>query len=912
MPLSPGVRLGPYEIVAPLGAGGMGEVYRARDTRLGRDVAVKVLPAHLVQDPDAVARFEREARAVAALSHPHVLALYDIGTEQGIVYAVTELLEGETLRECLERTRIGWHRAVTIAVQAADGLAAAHARGIVHRDLKPGNIFITASGQAKILDFGLARVAGPVDEASQTTTERVTRPGTVMGTIGYLSPEQIRGEDAGTASDIFSLGCVLYETLVGQAPFTRPTSAETLAAALRDEPEPLSGHVTDCPEVLDAIITRCLEKRPEDRFQSAADLTFALRMLAGTGSIGASPLASAAGLPASGAPSQQARNRLRTVLAGVALGLVAGIAGSWAVGWFGVPTSSPSVPTHLSLMLPAGTFLAADDPPAAGSSIAISQDGRSLAYVALRGDVRRLVVRSLDQEADQELPGTDGAMTPLFSPDARWVAYFTKDGLKKVPVSGGTPSDVCPTPPATRGAVWADDGTIYLGESMSSGIRAVASTGGRPRDVTALKLDTGESNHLLPEALPGGKALLMTVWKGGGFDAASVWSVSLTTGVRRLLLESATAPRYVPPGYLVFARRGALFAVRFDRRQLAVAGEAVPVVDGVWTDSATGTSHYATSANGTLVSAPGGSTVERRRIVWVDRQGRVQPLAAEPSYYSNPRLSPDGRRIAVEMLNDVWVYDLTLPTWGRVSFRGVNQYPVWAPDGRRLAFCSTASFAEPKIHWTDVEAGTQPAPLTREGRVQFPGSWAPDGSALAYAETAGAPTGEDTGWDIWLLRLGAVSSRTLLIQTPFNEDQPMFSPNGRALAYVSDDTGQRRVYVRAFPDSGQRVCVSPEGGTEPVWARNGDELFYRHGRQYYSVPMTVGRQIAPGRPVFLFEGDFVAKNDIPGVPSFSATADGRRFIMVARESDSPRPVRLDVVLNWRAELERRLGQTGGR
>ena len=908
MPLSPGTRLGPHEIVAPLGAGGMGEVYRARDTRLGRDVAIKVLPAHLVRDADAVARFEREARAVAALSHPNVLALFDVGTAQDIVYTVSELLEGETLRDCLDRARLGWRRAVTIALQVADGLSAAHAKGIVHRDLKPENIFLTASGQVRILDFGLARVGGPVDEPGRTTIEGVTQPGTVMGTVGYMAPEQIRGEGAGAVADIFALGCVLYEMLAGRAPFVRQTPAETLAAALRDEPDPLSGQTADCPGALDAVVSRCLEKRPQERFQSAGDLAFAIRMVAGTGGTGTALPAIGAGLLSPGGAPHRFRQWLRPLLAGATLGLIAGVAGSWAVGRISAPTPVPGSPTHLSLELTAVAPLASNDPPTAGSSIAISQDGRWLAYVVLRGDVRRLVIRSLDRGTDQELPGTDGAMTPLFSPDARWVAYFTETSLMKVPAAGGTPAQVCPVPPATRGAVWADNGTIYFSESISSGLQAVDASGERQREVTIADLKAGESNHLLPEALPGSKALLFTVWKGGDFSAASVWSVSLVTGERRLLLESAAAPRYVPPGFLVFARGDALFGVRFDAERLAVIGETVPVVEGVWTDRATGTAHYAVAASGTIVYAPGGNTVELRRLVWVDRKGRVQPLPAESSYYGNPRLSPDGRRVAVEVLNDVWVYDLTQRTMGRVSFRGINQFPAWAPDGRHLAFSSTAGFADPRLHWSDVDAGVQPESLSDEGRVQFPGSWTPDGSALGYAET----TGVSSSWDIWLLRPGAASPRTVLIQTPFNEDQPMFSPDGRALAYVSDDTGQRRVYVRAWPDTGQRVCVSPEGGTEPVWARNGGELFYRHGRRYFSVPMAAGRQINPGHPVLLFEGDFVVPAPIPGAPSYAATADGQRFILVERAGDTPRPVRLNVILDWHLELERRIGQVSSR
>jgi dipeptidyl aminopeptidase/acylaminoacyl peptidase len=388
--------------------------------------------------------------------------------------------------------------------------------------------------------------------------------------------------------------------------------------------------------------------------------------------------------------------------------------------------------------------------------------------------------------------------------------------------------------------------------------------------------------------------------------------VSLPRGERKLLIESAAAPRYVAPGVLVFARAGALFAVRFDAERLAVSGEAVPVVDGVWTDRATGTAHYAVAGNGTVVYAPGGNTVEQRRLVWVDRHGRVEPLSADLNLYGNLRLSPQGRSVAVDILNDIWVYDLTQRTLGRVSSRGVNQFPTWSPDGHHLAFASSAGSGNTRLYWSDVETGAEPEPLTSEGGVQFPASWTPDGTTLAYAETAGAPTESDTGWDIWLLNRGSSPSRTPLIRTKFNEDQPMFSPDGRALAYVSDETGQRQVCLRSFPDTSRRVRVSTDGGTEPVWSPRGDELFYRNGRQYFSVPITPGDESRAGRPSLMFEGDFVVASQIPGAPSFGVAPDGKRFVMVARAGETPRPVRLDVVLGWAQDLERRLGPAGSR
>jgi eukaryotic-like serine/threonine-protein kinase len=905
MRLAPGQRLGPYEIGAALGAGGMGEVYSATDSRLGRRVAIKVLPAHLSQEPDVRARFEREGMAIAALSHPNILAIHDVGTEGGVAYAVMELLDGETLRTRLKESPMSWRKAVSIALQVAEGLAAAHAKGVVHRDLKPENIFLTSAGQAKILDFGLARVSlTGVDNG--TTIGPLTQPGMVMGTIGYMSPEQISGSDTDASTDIFAFGCVLYELLAGVAPFLRATPADTMAAALRDEPAPLADLVKDVPAALEAIVVHCLEKRAADRFQSARDMAFALRAVAGsTSASSVLPPTSTLGLPPR-APSRRAR-----MVAGVAAGLIACVAFGWWLSRLTAPAPAAAELVRLSVALSSGGPLASNDSPAAGSSIAISRDGRWIAYVVFRSGARRLVLRSLDRFEEKELQGTDGAMTPIFSPDAQWLAFFTEAGLSKVPVGGGTPTTIAVTPPVARGAVWADDGKIYVSQDFCGGLSAISSAGGQPTAVTSVDFKAGESNHLLPEALPGSKALLFTVWKGGDFGAASIWSVSLPSGARKQLLESAAAPHYVAPGFLVFSRAGALFAVRFDPEGLAVSGEAVPVVDAVWTDRGTGTAHYAVSGNGTLVYAPGGNAVELRRLVSVDRQGRAEVLPADPNFYGNPRVSPDGRRVAVEALNDVWVFNFADRTIDKVTSRGVNLFPVWAPDGRHLTFTSSVGGGGPTLHWTNVDAaGTQPEQLASGPGIPFPGSWTrergADTLAYAQAEGTGAP------WNIWLLRPGNPPTKNVLLRTPFNVDQPMFSPDGRAMAYVSDETTRREVYVRSFPDTGRRQRVSADGGTEPVWSHRSNELFYRNGRQYYSVPITPGDPTNAGRPTLLFEGDFVVAAVVPGAPSYGVASDNDHFIMVARVGDAPRPLRLDVVLGWPQDLERRLRPAGAR
>ncbi len=891
-----GQRLGPYPIQALLGAGGMGEVYRAHDPRLGRDVAIKVLPAHLAADVAALARFEREVRAVAALSHPNILAIHDFGTDQAIAYAVMELLEGETLRQRLAKGPIPWRKAVRIAGQIAEGLAAAHAKGIIHRDLKPENVSIGDSDQVKILDFGLARVV-PQGHAAGEPVVAATQPGTIMGTIGYLSPEQARGEEAGRSSDIFAFGCLLYEMLSGRAPFARNTVAESLVAVLHDDPEPLAAEGREVPPSLEALVLRCIEKRVADRFQSASDLAFALRSAGST----TGRLTTTVRLDAN------AHRRRWMTLAVIAIA-VAGVAAGAAV-WRRAARPVETT-AHLSFSIGDAMRLVPNDSPSAGSSIAISADGRWMAFIVVKGRERYVALRELSRPDISILAGTEGALTPIFSPDSRWIAFFTETDLRKVPLAGGTPTIICPAPPVARGGAWADDDRIYFSPSFSQGLQRVAAAGGNPVDVTKVELPSGEGNHLLPDVLPGAEAVLFTVWKGGDFSTASIWSAALSTGERRLVIEAASAPRYVPPGFLVFARGGGLFAIRFDARRLTTSGEAVPVVEGLWTDRTSGTAHYAVSRNGTLVYAAGGETVERRRLAWVDRRGRIEPLPADAGFYANPRLSPDGRRVVVEALNDLWVYDLQNAAFNRVTFRGVNQHAVWSPDGRRLALSSSHGTALPTVFWVDADGGGTFEPVGRSGGVQFPASWNGADNVLAYARHPGAwPDAESGGWDIWASHPGAATPEARLMHTPFNEDQPIFSPDGRLLAYVSDETGRRDVYVRAYPSLGQRTRISVEGGTEPVWSRDGRELFFRHGRRYYSVEVAwTGGEIRASRPVLMFEGEFVLASLIPGFPSYDVAPDGQRFIVVAAASDSPRVAQLDVVLGWSRVLETRVSQ----
>jgi len=889
--LIPGARLGPYEIIAQLGAGGMGEVYAARDTRLGRTVAIKVLAERLSADPQARQRIEREARAVSSINHPHICTLYDIGHESDRDYLVMERLEGEALDRRLGRGRLPITDVMSVALQIADALASAHEHGIVHRDLKPANIMLTKSG-VKLLDFGLARHRPPVDDSvAESPTASVTRTsltaeGIIEGTLPYMAPEAVRGAEPDARADLFAFGAVLYEMVTGRRAFGAGTLVDTIAEVLGTDPPAPRSLRPETPALLDHLITACLAKDPTARWQAARDA--ALQLTA---------IDHGASRPAGG------KRRVVMGVAGVAAGVALGLAG--ALLW-PRPAAGPPGPTHLVLTLGAAARLVPADSPAGGSSVAVSRDGRLVVFAVSDGATSRLVLRDLGRREETPLPGTEGAYSPFFSPGGLWVGFFTETALKKVPLAGGVPVTICATPPVARGAVWGDDDVIYFSPSFSSGLQKVPAEGGQPADLTELDLSAGESNHLLPEVLPGGEAILFTVWNGGTFDEASVWALTLRTGDRKRLIESASAPRYVEPGYLIFARNSSLLAVPFDPTRLTLLGATVPVVDGVWSDPATGAAHYAVAPGGTLVYAPGQYTVDRRRIVWVDRNGRMEPLPIDPNFFGELQLSPDGRRLAVTILNDIWIYDMEGRTTERLTFRGVNQFPIWAPDGRHITFSSSQGTTTPKVFSINALERGEATRLGKNGGVQFPGAWTHDGRVLAYVETS--PVGSPLAFNIWLLRSGSGQEPQPLIQTPFKDDQPAFSPDDRTLAYVSDETGRLQVYVLPFPGPGRRVQVSIEGGTEPVWSRRGNELFFRDGRRYFSVPVRLSDDgsLEAGRPELLFEGDFVVPSFVPGMPSYDVAPDGRHFLMVTRASDTPWPDRLDVVLDWTEELGARV------
>ncbi len=887
--IAAGTKFGPYEIGAPLGAGGMGEVYRARDTRLERTVAIKILPSQLSSDPVRKQRFEREAKTISSLNHPHICVLHDVGHQEGIDYLVMECVEGETLAKRLEKGPLPLEQVLKYGAQIADALDKAHRSGVVHRDLKPGNIMLTATG-AKLLDFGLAKPAAPLTSAPMLTAvtqdSPVTEQGTIVGTFQYMSPEQVEGKEVDGRSDIFSLGGVLYEMLTGQRAFPGRSQLSVASAILEKEPAPITSTKPLTPPGLDHAIKKSLAKHPDERWQSASDLASELKWISEGGSqVTLAPTA-----------AKGTRARWRGVILSLSTLLLVAVIASLAT-WNLKPSPPPPSVSRFTITLPQGQQLAGLE---SGPAVALSPDGIHLAYVARQGAVQQLYVRVMDSLEARPIPGTEGASEPFFSPDGQWLGFFAGGKLKKVLVSGG-PALTLGDGFQPRGASLGSQGTIAFAPSWASTIQQVSDAGGTPQALTHFA--KGENSHRWPEFLPGGRAVLFSAaLTSSTWVNPQVAVHSIANGERRNLVQLGTSPHYALSGHLLYAHAGTLMAAPFDPQRLELTGAAVPVVEGVMQSAITGAAQYGLSATGLLVYVPGSIQADQRRLVWVTRSGADQPIAAPARSYRIPRLSPDGRRVVVAIDDEgaqTWLYDLSREALTRLTLGGtVNQGPVWAPDGKRVAFQSNR---EGTINLfsqlADGSGGLER--LTNSDFSPAGNSWSSDGQLLAYVDVN--PT---TGWDIWVLRLSDHKAQPFL-QTAFNESAPRFSPDGHWLAYISDESGHFEVYVQPYPGPGSKWQISTDGGMEPMWNPNGRELFYRSGRKMMAVEIATQSGFAAGKPRVLFEGDYLPTP--LHFPNYDVSADGQRFLMLKPgEQEAAAPTQINVVLNWFEELKRRV------
>ena len=893
MLLTSGSRLGAYEILAPIGAGGMGEVYRARDNRLRRDVAIKVLPAAFATDPDRLARFEQEARAAAALNHPNILAVHDLGQHDGAPFIVTELLEGQSLREALHSGTVAPRKAIVYGAAIAQGLAAAHDRGIVHRDLKPDNVFITTDGRVKILDFGVAKLTQPqaVDDGltvaptgASEGRAPATAAGMVIGTVGYMSPEQLRGGVADSRSDIFSLGVVLHEMLSGKRPFDGNTPADIMSAILKDDPADLPSTERRIPPALARIVGRCLEKAPAARFQSARDLAFALDALT-------SPTDSAPFAAESGAAEPGRVQRGRAVPLGVAV-LAAVIAGLAAgnVAWRLKPASADQTRVaKLSIAFPEGDAMDF----AQSLDLDISADGRKVVVAARHGDTAQLMLRTLDSTTWQPLPGTNEAYGPFFSSDGKAIGFFARGKLRTITIASLATRELADSP-VGRGGSWADDGFIYYAPGNTTGIMKVPSDGGTPVAVTMLDRAKGEVSHRWPQMLPDGRAMLMTVWTGPARDNKSVQVIRLDSGSRETIAAGGDTGRYVRSGHVLFGRLDALMALPFDVDRLTATGTAFRT--GVSVRIGQEGANYAVSHNGDLLHIPGDEHRLDARLVWVDRGGKVEPVSLPPQDIVNTRLAPDGRRAAFNVHGAT--FEIGIFDFGRGSLTQLtsnttgSQAPVWSPDGRRIAFRGTRNGYR-NVWIKSVDGTTEEQQLTRGERLQTPMSWSPDGKYLLYYETDPLRAN-----DIWILSV-ADGKAEPLVAAPLSQVDAIWSPDGHWIAYTSEESAGEDVYVLPFPLTGERWRISTAGGADPLWSRDGRELFYRAGGKVMAVDIRTSPRFDAGTPRPLFDDTFaVSPNYMTG---YSVAADGR-FLFAQPVKPDPPTRALQVVLNWFSEL----------
>ncbi|MGH9254830.1 MAG: protein kinase domain-containing protein [Vicinamibacterales bacterium] len=908
-PIASGTALGHYVVRGLLGAGGMGEVYEAHDSRLNRRVALKVVRRDVAGDLIRRERLKREASAAAMLNHPHIVTLHSIEEQDGILFLTMELVEGSTLTNAIPSEGLPLNRFLTFAIQLADALQAAHGRGVIHRDLKPGNIMVTRDGVLKVLDFGLSKIA--IDQAAGlVTTESLTIDGQLVGTAPYMAPEQIEGKTSDARSDIFSLGIILFEMATGGRPFSGQTPMATLTAVLRDAPPLASELRPSFPEDVARIIDRCLVKDPDRRMQSAGDLRHQFEDLSRMLESGRWMPVPAAGRADARRPPPSALQWVasRAVAMVSALVVVAAFAGmAWS--WRATSASASGEPrvARFVVDLPEGQTLG----PGFNPNLALSPDGAYLAITPLPGPVWVRRVDALERRPIEttDTPGFRGA--PLFSPDSGFVAFIegnaifsSKRPLLKAALSGGAPVTLAEYDMFHKGD-WAD-GWIYWTAQYPGGIVRISESGGPIETVTTLDLARGERSHRFAQVLPGGQALMYTVAADGmsSYDEARIDVSDLRTGTRKTLITGGTAATYASSGHIVYARAGKLLAVPFDGDRLEVTGSPFEVLDGVMMSTNTGAALFTLSRRGDLAYVPGPAEGGERRLVWVDRSGKVEPLPLPPASYLYPRLSPDGRQLAVEIEgpnHDFHVYDFDRAVLTKMTTDGESHDPVWTPDGRRLAFRSW-QFGGMTMWWMPVDRSAAAERLTMGAR-HSPVSFSPDGRFLAFDEK-----NLNTSDDVRVVEVQDGSVRPVA-DTRFAEGSAKFSPDGRWIAYASNESGRLEVYVQAFPGPGPKIQVSSGGGFDPVWRRSGGELFYRSGDRMMVVSVTTAPAFRASAPKVLWEGKYSrglgSSCGMPGAASsnYDVTSDGQRFLMV-RDDDDVVATRIVVVLNWVEELKR--------
>jgi len=882
--LAAGTKLGPYEIVSPLGAGGMGEVYRARDAKLNRDVAIKVLPEAVANDSERLARFRREAQVLASLNHPHIAAIYGLEEAGGIEALVLELVEGDTLAEGIARGPMPVDEALEIARQIARALEAAHEKGIVHRDLKPANVKVDTTGQVKVLDFGLAKAlasdgSSPDVTSSPTLTAAATQAGVIIGTAAYMSPEQARGKAVDKRSDIWAFGTVLYEMLTGRKAFEGETVSDTLAAVLTRDPVwdalPIS-----VPASVRRVLRRCLDRDPKTRMHDVADARLELDEQVSPG------------------PAERAAATTKPRLPAWAALAALVLLGAGAAGWWRALRPRPPAAarvTGFAVTLPVGERVPFDDSPV----LDLSRDGTRLVYIGDRDGHRKLYVRSRDRIEAKPVAGSDGAYCPFFSPDAQWIGFFADGKLKKIPSGGGVAIALADAI-NNRGGVWLEDDTIVFAPNFTSGLSRVSARGGRTETLTTPDANAGERTHRWPTYLPDG-AVLFTVGllKGpGNYDDARIAVWEPDSRKSRILSEGGTMARFAPPDHLVFWRAGTPLAVRFDAKRRRMDGEPAALDEQTSGDPSSGVAYAAVAADGTLAFVPGGEAVGERRLILTDRTGKARPLPVPVRSYHYPRFSPDGKRIAMAIgpghgnADDVWICEIATGALSRLTFGdgNGNYYPVWSPDGRRVAFGSDRGHQG--IFIKNADGSGEEEPLQPGARPQLPQDWSRDGSLLAI--TQGFPNSD----------VLTVSLRDRN-EAPFETASycPVFSPDGRWIAFVAQVGGASpQVLVKPVAQPGGKIQITSSWGTFPVWT-DREIVYLLDNRRVVAVEARTSPTFHAGVVRELFEMTY-DRGSGP-LREYDVTRDGQTFVFVGGQQEDARK-QIDVVVDWTSELARKV------
>jgi len=910
--LAAGTKLGPYEIQAPLGAGGMGEVYRARDTRLGRDVAIKVLPAHLSSNPDLRQRMEREARSISSLNHPHICTLHDIGSQDGVDFLVMEHLEGETLADRVHRGAMPIEEALQTAIKIADALDKAHARGIVHRDLKPANIMLTRNGP-KLMDFGLAKPAPGLSSASgaspltpstptmsvaalSASASPLTQKGTVVGTFQYMAPEVLQGAEADARSDVFSFGCVLYEMFTGRRAFEGKSQFSVLGAILDKEPERISTVLPNSPPRLDETVWRCLAKNPEQRYGCMHDVRIQLEALAE-----AEP--QAAGAPAELLKQSSGNSRVPWLVAALAA-LIAMTLSIGAAYIFQSPKPAAVVQSSI-LPTPGTSFVTML--PASGPAV-LSPDGTRIAFTA-RDDKSKvlLYVRTLASLTAQPLPGTEDAMYPFWSPDSQQIGFFTPGKMKKINAGGGPPQILCDSL-SGRGGAWSNEeqGVIVFSPSTTQGLLRVSASGGTPEPASRLDLAQAENSHRWPSFLPDGKHFLYWSRTSRAGEPSLLYVGELGTLQAKVLIKSETMAVYAA-GHLLFLRGQTLMAQPFNPNRLELSGEPVPIEEHIAINGASVRAMFAASNTGMLIyqtGEPSGGW----NLAWLGRDGKQINSIPQSGRFLGPRLSPDGTKVAVEIfagaqgIGDIWIFDLTRGTSTRLTFGPDNQgSPLWSPDGKTIYYAS--GLGAPHIVAKAADGSTPERIVTQDKDTrEFPDSFSPDGRYLVYERKA---MQNETSFHLWVLPLFGDGKPFPIIQSnlqsTFEERYSAVSPDGKWLAYQSNESGRWEVYITAFPGGGAKWQASSVGGASPKWRGDSKEIFYLDlSDNIVEVEVNAsGSAVQLGTPHALFQAIGIQREYGP----FDVTADGKKFLLNSgnlKEGSDP----FTLVQNWPAELKR--------